>query len=199
MTLRRSYTLFAPLYDAILRRASSPLRAASLSLLDVPEHAPVLVAGIGTGLDVPHLPRGPRYVGLDLTYAMLARVPHGRTDIVLVQGDVMRLPFPDALFAAVILHLIVSVVPHPARCLAEAARVARPGARLLVLDKFLRPGQRAPVRRAFNGISRRLATRLDVVFEDALAAAPALEVERDTPVLGGGWFRAIALRKRHAP
>jgi phosphatidylethanolamine/phosphatidyl-N-methylethanolamine N-methyltransferase len=199
MSLRRSYTLFAPVYDAILRRASSPLRAASLSLLDVPEHAPVLVAGIGTGLDVPHLPRGPRYVGVDLTYAMLARVPHGRTDIVLVQGDVMRLPFPDALFAAVILHLIVSVVPHPARCLAEAARVARPGARLLVLDKFLRPGQRAPVRRAFNGISRRLATRLDVVFEDALAAAPALEVERDTPVLGGGWFRAIALRKRHAP
>jgi phosphatidylethanolamine/phosphatidyl-N-methylethanolamine N-methyltransferase len=198
MSLRRSYTLFAPLYDAILRRASSPLRAASLSLLDVPEHAPVLVAGIGTGLDVPHLPPGPRYVGVDLTYAMLARVPHGRTDIVLVQGDVMRLPFPDALFAAVILHLIVSVVPHPARCLAEAARVARPGARLLVLDKFLRPGQRAPVRRAFNGISRRLATRLDVVFEDALAAAPTLEVERDTPVLGGGWFRSIALRKRLA-
>jgi phosphatidylethanolamine/phosphatidyl-N-methylethanolamine N-methyltransferase len=196
VSLRKSYTLFAPLYDAILRRASGPLRAASLSLLDVPERAPVLVAGIGTGLDVPHLPPGPQYVGIDLTHAMLARVPRGRADIVLVEGDVMRMPFPDALFAAVILHLIVSVVPHPDRCLAEAARVARPGARLLVLDKFLRPGQRAPVRRAFNGVSRRLATRLDVVFEEELAAAPALEVERDTPVLGGGWFRAIALRKR---
>jgi phosphatidylethanolamine/phosphatidyl-N-methylethanolamine N-methyltransferase len=196
VSLRKSYTLFAPLYDSFLRRASGPLRAASLSLLDVPQHAPVLVAGIGTGLDVPHLPPGPRYVGIDLTHAMLARVPRGRADIALVEGDVMRMPFPDALFAAVILHLIVSVVPYPDRCLAEAARVARPGARLLVLDKFLRRGQRAPVRRAFNSVSRRLATRLDVVFEDELAAAPALEVERDTPVLGGGWFRAIALRKR---
>ena len=74
--------------------------------------------------------------------------------------------------------------------------MARPGARLLVLDKFLRPGQRAPFRRAFNGVSRRLAARLDVVFEHELAAAPTLEIERDTPVLAGGWFRSIALRKR---
>jgi len=196
MSLRKSYTLLAPVYDGVLRRASSRLRAASLSLLDVPPGAPVLVAGIGTGLDVPHLPPGPRYVGVDLTHAMLARVPRGRADVALVQGDVMRLPFPDASFAAVILHLIVAVVPHPARCLAEAERVALPGARVLVLDKFLRPGQRAPLRRAANSISRRLATRLDVVFEDVLESTSALAVERDTPVLAGGWFRSIVLRKR---
>jgi len=196
MSLRKSYTLLAPVYDGVLRRASSRLRAASLSLLDVPPGSPVLVAGIGTGLDVPHLPRGPRYVGLDLTHAMLARVPRGRADVALVQGDVMRMPFPDASFAAVILHLIVAVVPDPARCLAEAERVARPGAHILVLDKFLRPGQRAPLRRAANSISRRLATRLDVVFEEVLESASELVVERDTPVLAGGWFRSIVLRKQ---
>jgi len=196
MSLRRSYTLLAPLYDGMLRRASTRLRAASLAFLDVPRGAPVLVAGIGTGLDVPHLPHGPRYVGLDLTHAMLARVPRGRADLSLVQGDVMRLPFPDATFAAVVLHLIVAVVPHPARCLVEAERVARPGAHVIVLDKFLRPGQRAPLRRAANSISRRLATRLDVVFEEVLESASALVVERDTPVLAGGWFRSIVLRKR---
>jgi phosphatidylethanolamine/phosphatidyl-N-methylethanolamine N-methyltransferase len=198
MSLRESYTLLAPLYDAVLRRASRRLRAASLSALEAPQGAPVLLAGIGTGLDVPHLPPGPRYVGIDLTHAMLARVPRERSDVSLVQGDVMRLPFPDATFAAVVLHLIVAVVPHPARCLAEAERVARPGARVLILDKFLRPGQRAPLRRAANSISRRLATRLDVVFEETLESASALVVEHDTPVLAGGWFRSIVLRKRTA-
>jgi len=196
MSLRKSYTLLAPVYDGFLRRVSSRPRAASLSFLEVPQGAPVLLAGIGTGLDLPHLPQGPRYVGLDLTYAMLARVPRGYADVALVQGDVMRMPFADASFAAVVLHLIVAVVPDAARCLAEAERVACPGARLLVLDKFLRPGQRAPLRRAANRISRRLATRLDVVFEEALESAPALEVEHDTPMFAGGWFRSIVLRKR---
>jgi len=196
VSLRRSYTFIAPVYDGFLRRASRQVRAASLAQLAAADAEPVLLAGIGTGLDVPHLPPGPRYVGIDLTHAMLARVPRGGTDVALVQGDAMRLPFPDACFAAVVLHLIVAVVPDPARCLAEAARVARPGARLLVLDKFLQPGARAPLRRALNSLSRRLATRLDVVFEEALAAAPMLEVERDTPVLAGGWFRSIVLRKR---
>jgi len=37
---------------------------------------------------------------------------------------------------------------------------------------------------------------LDVVFEEALAAAPALAVESDEPALAGGWFRSIALVKR---
>jgi ubiquinone/menaquinone biosynthesis C-methylase UbiE len=195
MTLRRSYTLFAPLYDAALRRASRPLRAASLARLAVPRGGPVLIPGIGTGLDIPHLPRGPCYVGLDLTRAMLARVPRGNTDIALVQGDALRLPFRDASFDAVVLHLIVAVVPDPRRCLAEAARVAKPGAQLLLLDKFLRPGERAPVRRALNAVTRRVATRLDVVLEPLLAQVGGLEVESDMPALAGGWFRSVVLRK----
>lgn len=196
MSLRHTYTLLAPLYDVALRQASRRLREQSLAQLAVPAGAPVLVTGIGTGLDVPHLPREPWYVGLDLTHAMLSRVPRADADLAIVQGDAMRLPFRDACFDAVVLHLIVAVVADPRRCLAEAARVARPGARLLVLDKFLRPGERAPVRRALNALTRRLATRLDVVLETLVAEVGALEVESDTPALAGGWFRSVVLRKR---
>jgi ubiquinone/menaquinone biosynthesis C-methylase UbiE len=161
----------------------------------VPRGAPVLIPGIGTGLDVPHLPRGPWYVGLDFTRAMLARVPRGNADIALVRGDALRLPFRNASFDAVVLHLIVAVVPDPRQCLAEAARVAKPGAQLLLLDKFLRPGERAPVRRALNAVTRRVATRLDVVLEPLLAQVGGLEVESDMPALAGGWFRSVVLRK----
>jgi len=193
--LHHTYRLIAPVYDAFIRRASAGVRAASLARVPANAGARVLIAGIGTGLDAPHLPPGNRYVGLDLTAAMLARVPR-RADLALVRGDAMRLPFAEGSFDFVVLHLIVAVVPQPARCLAEAARVLKPGGRAFVLDKFLRPGERAPLRRALNALSRHVATRLDVVFEEALAAAPALAVESDEPALAGGWFRSIALVKR---
>jgi ubiquinone/menaquinone biosynthesis C-methylase UbiE len=195
VALHHSYRLFAPVYDLFIRKASASTRAASLARIPAGAGARVLVAGIGTGLDVPHLPPGNRYVGLDLTAAMLARVPR-RDDLALVRGDAMRLPFADSAFDFVVLHLIVAVVPKPARCLAEASRVLKRGGRALVLDKFLRPGERAPLRRALNAVSRHVATRLDVVFEEALAEAPGLVIESDEPVLAGGWFRSIALVKR---
>jgi ubiquinone/menaquinone biosynthesis C-methylase UbiE len=192
--LEHSYRLLAPVYDLFLRRASAPLRVASLARLPANAGLRVLVVGIGTGLDVPHLPPGNRYVGIDLTAAMLARVPRC-DDLALVRGDAMRLPFADATFDFLVLHLIVAVVPQPRRCLAEAERVLKPGGRALVLDKFLRRGERAPLRRALNALARRVATRLDVVLEDALAAAPRLAIESDVPAFAGGWFRSVVLAK----
>jgi len=195
LALDKSYRLFAPVYDLFIRRASESARAASLARLPSGVGARVLVVGIGTGLDAPHLPPGNTYVGIDLTAAMLARVPR-RAGLALVRGDAMRLPFADEAFDFVVLHLIVAVVPRPDRCLAEAERVLKCGGHALVLDKFLRPGEQAPLRRALNALSRHVATRLDVVFEEALVAAPRLAVESDEPVLAGGWFRSIALVKR---
>ena len=97
----------------------------------------------------------------------------------------MALPFADASFDRVVLHLIVAVVPQPQYCLAEAVRVFRPGGCIILLDKFLRPHQHAWVRRAINPLMRRLATRMDIVFEEMLHATPGLEVVSNTPLLSG--------------
>ena len=72
--------------------------------------------------------------------------------------------------------------------LRETARVLRTGGRVFVLDKFLRRGEMAPLRRLFNPLMRRIATRIDVVFEDVLAGVPGLRVIDDQPVMAGGWF-----------
>ncbi|MDP3537396.1 MAG: class I SAM-dependent methyltransferase [Azonexus sp.] len=156
-----------------------------------------LLAGVGTGLDLPHLPAQHHYVGLDLNRAMLRQaLPRvGAIDFLPVQGDAQRLPFADASFDVAVLHLILAVVPEPAHCFAEIARVVRPGGQVLVFDKFLRRGQPALLRRLVNPLMRRVATRLDVVFEDLLAEAPELVLEQDQPALAGGWFRMIRLHR----
>src|SRR5574343_301270 len=111
MSLAHSYTLLAPVYDlAIARLTATPGR--------------VLLPGIGTGLDIPDLPPGHHYTGLDLTPAMLRRAtrrpgPPGA----LTRGDAQCLPFADPSVDAVILRLILAVVPEPLACLQESARV----------------------------------------------------------------------------
>ena len=197
MSLRRSYTIIAPLYDALLETAGGGLRAASLAQLPQQGTQDILISGIGTGLDLPHLPPGHTYTGLDLTAAMLERVKPriGNLQMSLVQGNSMALPFANECFDHVVLHLILAIVPDGRACLRETARVLKPGGSVLILDKFLKPGEPAPLRRMLNLLSRHLVTRLDVVFEEVLAAVPELKVASDMPVFAGGWFRSIRLTK----
>ncbi len=197
MSLKPTSTLIAPIYDAIVAGATAGARQRSLAKL--PSAASdILLTGIGTGLDLPHLPPQHRYVGLDLNRAMLCRaLPRvASLDFVALQGDAQRLPFASGSFDAALLHLILAVVPDPRHCLAEVARVLKPGGQVIIFDKFLRPGQRAPLRRLANPLLRRVATRLDVVFEEVLATTPDLRVLEDKPALAGGWFRQIVLQRR---
>ena len=202
MALKHSYTLIAPIYDRVVDSAFDGFRRRSLERLALdPESRPeVLISGVGTGLDIPHLPPGPRYVGIDITPAMLARAEkraqqRPELDIELRLGDAMDLPFEDRSFDAVILHLILAVVPDSQRALAEAARVLKPGGRILIFDKFLRPGERAWLKRMLNPLLRHVATRTNVVFEELLEACDDLRCLRDEPALAGGWFRHIELHK----
>lgn len=195
--LRMSYSLIAPLYDMVIERPMREARKRSLAALPTDTPQKVLISGVGTGLDLPHLPALHHYNALDFNPAMLSRAKsrNEKLDVEFVLGDSMNLPYADAQFDFVVLHLIVAVVPEPQKCLSEAARVLKPGGTILLFDKFLQPGQDAPMRRLLNVITRRMATRMDVVFEEVLRAAPELIVVSDVPMLGGGWFRGITLHK----
>lgn len=202
MTLARSYTLLAPLYDALVEGATRRARRRNLAKLTARQGERVLLPGIGTGLDIPDLPAGPAYVGIDLTPAMLRvaerrRLAHpSPQSIQLTVGDAMRLPFAEGEFQWVVMHLILAVVPEPARALAEAARVLAPGGQLLILDKFLKSGQRAPLRRLVSPLISRIATRTDVELEPLLARHPELQCISDEPAMAGGWFRNVHLEKQ---
>ena len=86
----------------------------------------------GAGLLAPHVAaHGHRHVGLDLspTALPLAR-EHG---VVPVRGDVLRLPFADAVADVVVAGEVLEHVAEPTVLVGEACRVLRPGG-TLVLD-----------------------------------------------------------------
>lgn len=200
MSLKHSYTLISPFYDAALAAATRVPRTKSLAFLPQ-QPARVLLSGVGTGLDLPLLPSQHSYTGIDLTRAMLRRaLPRAaQLDFQCVQGDAQYLPFADRSFDHAILHLILAVLPDPVACLGETARVLAPGGSVLIFDKFLQPGRRALVRRLLNPLVRRVATRLDVVLEEVLEQTPQLVLERDQPALAAGWFRLISLKRVDSP
>ena len=194
--LRWSYSLIAPLYDLAISAPLLAARTRSLRSLPTDTAGRVLLNGIGTGLDLPLLPKLHQYTALDFNAAMLSRArPRGTgLQVEWVLGDSMALPFPDAHFDHVVLHLILAVVPAPTFCLAEAVRVLKPGGQLLIFDKFLRRGE-GGWKRLLNPLTRHVATRLDVVFEDLLDAVGGIRVTTNEAALASGWFRLIRLEK----
>ena len=193
---RARYTLWAPLYDIAGRRFDGRRRA-SLDLLDLKPRERLLIVGAGTGADLPHVPPGVRVVATDLTPAMLRRAkPHQRPGAHLALMDGHRLGIKDGIIDAVALHLILAVMPDPARCVHEVARVLRPGGRVAVFDKFAKTTSPSFGLRALNLVTAPLFTEVTRCFEEILVRSGApLTVEHDVAAWPGGLFRHVVLRK----
>jgi len=100
----------------------------------------MLDVGTGTGrMAELFAPRAAHIVALDkspdmlrIARARLQHMPPGRVD--LVQGDFTALPLGAARIDTILFHQVLHYAPAPEVVLAEAARVARPGARIAVVD-----------------------------------------------------------------
>ena len=197
----RAYRLAAPFYDLAMAGLLRAARRDSIASLDLKSGEKLLIPGIGTGLDLPYLPRDVEVLGGDLVPAMLAkaetrRARLGLSNVWLTTMDAQSLPLPDTSMDAVLLHLIVAIAPDGHAVLAEACRVLKPGGRLSVLDKFLPDDQtRVPFwRRAvqaflfpFTDFNRR--------FGDLAAGLP-LRIVSDQGVMLGRTIRRILLERK---
>jgi hypothetical protein len=118
MTLRYSYTLFAPIYDAFVAPFTAR-RGGAAWLLTARGTARRGVAGRDrqrAGCAAAAVRAALHRPGSDPGDAG-SRSPQGRRlqpgDPALDVGDARRLPYGDAAFDVVVLHLILAVTPHP--------------------------------------------------------------------------------------
>jgi ArsR family transcriptional regulator len=100
----------------------------------------LLDVGTGTGRILELLaPQAEHAIGLDQSREMLAVAranldKAGLRNCELRQGDMYQLPLPPQSVDAVTFHQVLHFGETPAAAIAEAARVLRPGGRLLVAD-----------------------------------------------------------------
>jgi demethylmenaquinone methyltransferase / 2-methoxy-6-polyprenyl-1,4-benzoquinol methylase len=138
-------TLFdavAPTYDLANRLMSFGLdkgwRRRLVRESGVGAGAKVLDVGCGTGdllMDFARRLGGVDGEGLDFSAGMLARArSKDRWGLRWTEGSALKLPYPDAAFDAVASAWVLRSITDPGLFFGEMARVARPGAKVLVLE-----------------------------------------------------------------
>ena len=123
-----------------LHVADDAVERAVLEALEGKDFRSVLDLGTGTGrmleLIGPQIERG---LGIDMSPAMLAiaRAHLDRAGLrhcTVRQGDIFDLALPADSFDVVLIHQVLHYLDDGAGAIEEAARVLRPGGRLLVID-----------------------------------------------------------------
>ncbi|HEY8290553.1 MAG TPA: metalloregulator ArsR/SmtB family transcription factor [Acetobacteraceae bacterium] len=119
---------------------AAQVEAALLAMVSTASPGRLLDIGTGTGRVLELLaPRVRQALGVDASKAMLAlaraRLAHAEFAHCAVRlADMYRLPLADESFDTAVLQMVLHHAEDPAGAIGEAARVLRPGGRLIVID-----------------------------------------------------------------
>lgn len=131
MTAPPRYDGFADWYDANIGVFAHAAGSELLNLLG-PGEGRCLDLACGTGINLRRLAdAGWAVVGIDLSADQLRVARQRAPDVELIQADATHLPFEDASFDAVACSLVHTDVEDFASVCREAARVLKPGGRLV--------------------------------------------------------------------
>ena len=131
--------LFAAVYDRGLKGTEEAglremrretLRAARGRTIDL---------GAGTGANLDLYPEGVTELvlaepGPHMAAQLRPKLAESPRSAELVEASAEELPFEDSSFDTAVFTLVLCTVPNPQRALAEAARVLKPGGRLLFVE-----------------------------------------------------------------
>ncbi|HEY5628059.1 MAG TPA: class I SAM-dependent methyltransferase [Candidatus Limnocylindrales bacterium] len=128
---------------ALTPRDGSPLLGDARAWAASMARGDTLEVGIGAGLTIRHYPPEVVLTGIDpsatmLAHARAAAAAAGRRADLRI-GDAMRLDAPDGSFDTVVFCLVLCTVPDDHRAILEAARVLRPGGRLVAVEHVRSP------------------------------------------------------------
>jgi SAM-dependent methyltransferase len=146
-------------YDRTRGGAERGAEAAAAVLGLLPATGPVLEIGVGTGVVAAALTgHGRQVVGVDLSLPMLARARERLPGRVFA-GDALRLPVAAGSVAATVFVHVLHVVGDVDGTLAEAARVLRPGGRVVASAAPDDPGIPTDLSEILEDLAGRLGHR----------------------------------------
>jgi phosphatidylethanolamine/phosphatidyl-N-methylethanolamine N-methyltransferase len=172
---KKIYDVQSVFYDATFGRLVKRRIERSLDHMNIGKDDLVLDLGIGTGASLNYYPmdRG-RIVGIDLSNGMLRECrkkirEQGRKNAFVFQANALELPFEDSTFDHVFISHVISVVSDPVVLVKEAQRVAKPGARIVILNHFQSTNRLiALVEKWLCPLCTRLGWRSDLALQDLI-------------------------------
>lgn len=139
---KKIYDVHSVFYDATFGRLVKRRIERAINHMNVAADDLILDLGIGTGVSLNYYPvnRG-RIIGVDLSAGMLREArkkirERGLNRASVFQANALQLPFGDSVFDHVFISHVISVVSDPYRLVQEAQRVAKPGARIVIVNHF---------------------------------------------------------------
>jgi len=122
-----------------LRPGGLRLTGRAVEICDFASGARLLDVGCGLGATTAFLTgTGYRVTGVEPSPPLLKEARRRCPGADLLPGSAEALPFADATFDGVFMECVLSLVGERAAALSEAARVLRPGGRLVVSDVYAR-------------------------------------------------------------
>ena len=139
---KKIYDIHSMFYDATFGRLVKRRIARAIAHMNVRPDDLTLDLGIGTGVSLNFYPtdRG-HVIGVDLSAGMLREArkkirERGLNNMFVFQANALELPFADSTFDHVFISHVISVVSDAVQLVREAQRVAKPGARIVIVNHF---------------------------------------------------------------
>lgn len=172
---RKIYDVHSMFYDATFGRLVKRRIERAINHMNIADTDLILDLGIGTGVSLNFYPadRG-RIVGVDLSAGMLRearkKIRERKLERASVfQANALQLPFADDTFDHVFISHVISVVSDPYMLVREAQRVARPGARIVVVNHFQSTNRFiALVEKWLCPLCTKLGWRSDLALQDLI-------------------------------
>lgn len=173
---RMIYDVQSMFYDVTFARLVRKRIAKAIQHIDIKPNDVVLDLGVGTGASLDFYPSHGTIIGVDLSSGMLRECvkrirQQKRENAHVSQANALQLPFADDTFDHVFISHVITVVSEPGIVIREAQRVAKRGARIVMVNHFQSTNPAiATIEKWLCPLCTKLGWRSDLALQDLVRA-----------------------------